>query len=157
MASPSSFTLTQDALNPLELKQKLMDRRHGACVTFEGWVRDHNEGKRVALLEYEAWPSLCAKEAQVIFTETREKFSVERFHVVHRTGTLNIGDCAVWVGVSSPHRKEAFAACSFLIDELKHRLPIWKKEHYGDETAKWVACHRCAASTAPEKEMPLFS
>jgi len=67
---------------------------------------------------------------------------------VHRSGVLDIGDCAVWVGVSAPHRDEAFKACRFIIDEIKVRLPIWKKEHYVDGDSGWVNCERCA-SLAP--------
>ena len=63
---------------------------------------------------------------------------------VHRTGMLDIGDCAVWVGVSSPHRDEAFRACRYIIDQIKVRLPIWKKEYYEDGHSGWVNCERCA-------------
>ena len=77
--------------------------------------------------------------------EAIARFGVTRALCVHRVGELQLGDVAVWVGVSSPHRDEAFKACRFIIDEVKHRVPIWKKEHYANGDSGWVNCERCAA------------
>jgi molybdopterin synthase catalytic subunit len=101
----------------------------------------------VLRLEYEAYEPLAVSEAQKIFAEAKQKFPYLQAHCVHRTGLLEIGDCAVWVGVSSPHRDEAFRACRFIIDEVKVRLPIWKKEHYADGNSGWVNCERCAQAS----------
>ena len=119
----------------------------GAYVAFEGWVRDHNEGRRVLRLEYEAFERLGVKEGERIIREAEEAFRCRHGCIVsHRLGQLEIGDLAVIVGVSSPHRSEAFAACRYIIDEVKHRVPIWKKEHYEEGDSGWVNCEQCAAT-----------
>ena len=87
---------------------------------------------------------LANKEGERIVKEAIERFGVLKAACVHRVGSLAIGDIAVWVGVSSKHRAEAFAACRYIIDEVKHRVPIWKKEHYVNGDSGWVNCERCA-------------
>jgi molybdopterin synthase catalytic subunit len=93
-------------------------------------------------LEYEAFQSLAEREGERIVAEAIEKFGIKRAACVHRVGDLAIGELAVWVGTSSAHRAEAFAACRYIIDAVKHRVPIWKKEHYIDGTSGWVNCER---------------
>jgi molybdopterin synthase catalytic subunit len=100
----------------------------------------------VLRLEYEAYAPLAVTEGEKILAEARQQFPHLHAHCVHREGLLEIGDCAVWVGVCSPHRDEAFQACRFIIDQVKVRLPIWKKEHYVDGNSGWVNCERCAQS-----------
>lgn len=112
----------------------------GACATFEGWVRNHNEGQAVASLEYEAYPELAEAEGARIMTEAKTKFNLLAATAVHRVGHLQIGDMAVWVGVAAAHRGPAFDACRFIIDELKARVPIWKKEHYVAGESAWINC-----------------
>jgi len=107
-------------------------------------VRNHNEGHEVTRLEYEAFEALAIKEGERIINEATQKFGVLKAACVHRVGELGIGDVAVWVGVSSAHRGEAFDACRYIIDAVKHRLPIWKKEHYVNGDSGWVNCERCA-------------
>jgi adenylyltransferase/sulfurtransferase len=109
-------------------------------------VRDHNEGRSVARLEYEAFEDLAVKEGERIVAEAAARFDVKHAACVHRVGSLGIGDLAVWVGVSAVHRGEAFAACRYIIDAVKYRLPIWKKEHYTDGDSGWVNCEHCAAA-----------
>ncbi len=109
-------------------------------------MRDHNEGRTVQRLEYEAFEALAIKEGERIVAEAVARFGVTRAACVHRVGALGIGELAVWVGVSAAHRGEAFAACRYIIDEVKHRVPIWKKEHYADGDSGWVNCERCAAA-----------
>jgi adenylyltransferase/sulfurtransferase len=111
-------------------------------------VRNHNEGLAVRHLEYEAFESLAIKEGESIVAEAITRFGIEHAACVHRIGDLAIGEMAVWVGVSARHRAEAFLACRFIIDEVKHRVPIWKKEHYENGDSGWVNCERCAAPTA---------
>ena len=118
---------------------------NGGYVSFEGWVRDHNEGRRVLRLEYEAMSSLAEREGERIIAEACARFGVEHAVCVHRVGPLEIGAIAVWVGVAARHRDEAFRACRYVIDEVKHRVPIWKKEYYEDGDSGWVNCERCAA------------
>lgn len=140
----SAFGFARDAVTPEALRALLESSECGAYAAFEGWVRDHNDGQRVLRLEYEAYEALGVKEGNRIVTEAIERFGVTAARCVHRLGELGIGDLAVWVGVSSPHRDEAFAACRYIIDEVKHRVPIWKKEHYVDGDSGWVNCERCA-------------
>jgi len=141
-----SFSFGSGPLEPGRYQEALADPSAGGYASFEGWVRDHNEGRTVQRLEYEAFEALAVKEGERIVAEAVEKFGVTRAACVHRVGSLAIGDLAVWVGVSSAHRGEAFAACRYIIDEVKHRVPIWKKEHYTDGDSGWVNCERCAAA-----------
>ena len=137
------FTITQNPIDIEQLKEQATNDQAGALVVFEGWVRNHNEGKPVSSLEYEAYEELANNEALKIIKEAKEQFDILEVTGQHREGHLAIGDCAVWIGVSSSHRGDAFKACQFLIDEIKLRLPIWKKEHYTHEEAKWVNCQGC--------------
>jgi molybdopterin synthase catalytic subunit len=138
--------LTTSAIDPDDRRQALFDPGAGAYCSFEGWIRNENEGQEVLKLEYEAYAPIAISEGEKILAEANQLFPHLHAHCVHRTGLLEIGDCAVWVGVSSPHRDEAFQACRFIIDQLKVRLPIWKKEHYADGHSGWVNCERCAKS-----------
>lgn len=135
-----SFKISARPLNPDSLKRGLGTDAAGACVCFEGWVRNHNQGAQVQALEYEAHEGLAVKEGEAILVEAIAKFQLHAAAAEHRIGFLEIGDCAVWVGVSSAHRGDAFAACRYIIDELKQRLPIWKKEHYPDGQSGWINC-----------------
>lgn len=134
------FKISSDPLNPTALQTALADAQAGACVTFEGWVRNHNEGRPVQALDYEAYAELAEKEGARILAEAREKFAVRAVFAVHRVGALRIGDLAVWVGVSAAHRGAAFDACRYVIDEVKARVPIWKKEHYVGGASEWINC-----------------
>jgi molybdopterin synthase catalytic subunit len=137
--------MTRETIDPAALRTRLIDEAAGAYVAFEGWIRNENEGRKVLRLEYESFEPLAEKEGLRVLEEARAKFPIIRAACVHRTGLLEIGECAVWVGVSAPHRDEAFAACRFIIDQVKVRLPIWKKEHYANGDSGWVNCERCAA------------
>jgi adenylyltransferase/sulfurtransferase len=116
-----------------------------AYVSFEGWVRDHNEGKSVVSLDYEAFETLANSEGMRILGEAIAKFGLCDAACLHRIGALAIGEMAVWVGVTAAHRGEAFAACRYVIDEIKIRLPVWKREVYADGSVEWVNCQACAA------------
>ena len=135
-----SFSLASVPLDPATLQRELLDPRAGACVTFEGWVRNHNDGRPVLALDYEAFAELAGREGNRIVAEARAKFEVVALACVHRVGALQIGDLAVWVGVAAAHRGAAFDACRYVIDEAKARVPIWKKEHYADGSSEWVNC-----------------
>jgi adenylyltransferase/sulfurtransferase len=142
MSAPFRFSGTP--LDTSALAAQLRDPSCGGFAEFEGWVRNHNEGHAVTRLEYEAFAELAEKEGARIVAEAAARFGVGRAACVHRIGSLAIGDVAVWVGVSAAHRDEAFRACRFIIDEVKHRVPIWKKEHYVNGDSGWVNCERCA-------------
>lgn len=134
------FQLSPTPLDPIQLSKNFDTPQAGAFVCFEGRVRDHNEGKPVIALNYEAYEPLCQAEMKKILEETQGHFHVIDIKTAHRTGKLNVGEMVVWVGVLAAHRDEAFTACRYVIDELKERLPIWKKEHYADGTSRWSYC-----------------
>ena len=117
----------------------------GAVATFLGTVRDENDGRAVVRLDYEAYPSMAEAEMRRIGDELEAESAGVRVAVVHRTGSLAVGEAAVACAVSAPHRGEALAACRELIDRIKARVPIWKREH-GPEGAYWVGWQdaRCA-------------
>jgi molybdopterin synthase catalytic subunit len=111
----------------------------GAVVTFSGDVRDHDHGRSVARLEYEGHPTAAHVLAQVA-QAVAERHDVIAIAVMHRVGPLAIGDSALVAAVSSAHRKEAFAACADLVDEVKAQLPVWKHQVFTDGTDEWVNC-----------------
>ncbi|MGH8296040.1 MAG: molybdenum cofactor biosynthesis protein MoaE, partial [Steroidobacteraceae bacterium] len=142
------FRFSCTPLDESALRAQLSDPACGGYAAFEGWVRDHNEGRRVRRLEYEAFEALAIKEGERIIAEAIARFGAEHAACVHRIGALEIGENAVWVGVAARHRDEAFRACRYIIDEVKHRVPIWKKEHYENGDSGWVNCERCAQHAA---------
>lgn len=135
-----SFQLSSTSIDPIALRASLLNERAGACVTFEGWVRNRNDGQEVKSLEYEAYPELADKEASRILGEARTKFDLLDIIAIHRVGHLQLGEMAVWVGVTAEHRESAFLACRYVIDEMKARVPIWKKEHYVTGASQWINC-----------------
>jgi molybdopterin synthase catalytic subunit len=134
------FRISAHAIDGGALQRQLSDERAGACVTFEGWVRNRNEGQPVHSLEYEAYEPLAHSEGEKILAEARARFSLLGARCVHRVGHLQLGEMAVWVGVTAEHRGAAFDACRYIIDEAKARLPIWKKEHYASGATAWINC-----------------
>jgi molybdopterin synthase catalytic subunit len=137
---PNVFSFSDQPINPAELQATLSHPTAGGFVAFEGWVRNHNEGHAVLKLEYEAFAELATKEGQRIVDEAVQEFSITGAACAHRVGLLEIGDMAVWVGVAAAHRGAAFDACRYIIDEVKQRVPIWKKEHYASGDSGWVNC-----------------
>ena len=122
------------------------NRSSGALSTFFGIVRDHNEGRRVKQLYYECYPSMADKEIGLIHDEAMARWKLTDVRILHRAGLLEIGDVAVAVSVASAHRAEAFEACAHIVDEVKSRVPIWKKEFYEDGIADWVLCRAHGAA-----------
>ncbi len=131
------FRLSQEALDTAALARDLTSDAAGALVVFEGRVRDHNEGRQVESLEYEAYRELAEKEGEAVLRQAIERFEIMEARCVHRTGLLTIGEIAVWIGVLGAHRDSAFGACRFVIDEVKRRVPVWKREHYSDGSTEW--------------------
>jgi adenylyltransferase/sulfurtransferase len=144
-----SFRVSDDPIDVPAEQATLCDPGAGGYVAFEGWVRETNEGRSVVRLAYEAYPMLANREGRRIIEEARQRFGLKSAGCIHRTGLLEIGGLAVWVGVSAAHRGEAFAACRYIIDEVKHRVPVWKQEFYEDGDSGWVNCERCAAAAGP--------
>ncbi len=125
---------------PLSLDEVLASVRHpqaGGIATFLGTVRDHSEGLSISLLEYEAYPAMAVAEMERIMTEIEAEIPGVRLAAQHRIGALQIGDVAVLCAASAPHRDEAFRACRLLIDRIKDRVPVWKREH-GPDGPYWV-------------------
>jgi len=138
------FEFSRKPLTPDAYRKALANDSCGAYASFEGWVRNINEGRQVHKLEYEAYETLGIKEGDRILRSVIDKTGVYKAHCVHRLGELELGELAVWVGVSSPHRDEAFTACRLIIDDIKRRVPIWKKEFYLGGDSGWVNCERCS-------------
>lgn len=134
------FLLQSTPLPSPEDLLPLADHACGGVVTFEGRVRDHHEGRAVTALEYEAYEALALAEGARILDEAAARFAPVRVAAAHRHGRLGLGEAAVVVVAASAHRQEAFAACRWVIDAIKERLPVWKREHYADGTRAWVAC-----------------
>lgn len=140
------FTVTHETIALDAFRRGMDDPSCGAYVQFEGRVRNHNEGQPVLRLEYEIYEPLAVKEGERLLDEALARYGIEKAAAEHRVGLLGLEEVAVVVGVSAAHRDEAFAACRYIIDELKIRLPIWKKEHYASGEARWVNCQRCASA-----------
>ena len=141
----TAFRFSRTSIDVDSARAELADPACGGYTSFEGLVRNHNEGLGVRHLEYEAFEPLAIKEGERIVAEAIERFGIEHAACIHRIGDLAIGEMAVWVGAAARHRDEAFRACRYIIDEVKHRVPIWKKEHYENGDSGWVNCERCAA------------
>jgi molybdopterin synthase catalytic subunit len=139
--------LSDTPIDIAPLRDALLDDRAGAFASFEGWVRDHNDGRAVRGLRYESYAALAEAEGERIVDEAMEKFGIVGARCVHRTGELAIGELAIWAGASAAHRDAAFAACRYIVDEVKLRVPIWKHERYADGAAGWLHPH-------PEQEKP---
>lgn len=135
------FLLSEARLETQPLFASLHGPDEGGIVQFFGVARrsSHHSSKEVVRLEYEAYGPMAETEMERIFAEMRERFGVEKAIVLHRTGKVEIGEAAVAIAVAAEHRAEAFDACRYLIDELKERVPIWKKEIYRDGS-QWVSC-----------------
>ena len=138
MVELARFRLANAPFDIATLRAGVMDDRAGAFAGFEGWVRDHNDGRTVHGLRYEAYAELAEREGEAVLAEALRQFDIVDAGCVHRTGELAIGELAVWVGVSAAHRDAAFAACRWIIDAIKARVPIWKHERYADGDAGWL-------------------
>ena len=133
-----AFLLSETSIDAAALTAGMVDDGAGAVVAFEGRVRNRNDGRAVLRLDYQAYARLAEAEGTRIVGEARERFDIAAARCAHRVGSLAIGELAVWVGVSAGHRDAAFAACRYIIDEVKQRVPIWKNEHYADGESGWL-------------------
>jgi len=138
------FKLTDTPIDSRAIIDSVRSPQAGGLATFEGWVRNHHQGRDVASLEYEAFPALAEKEGNRILRQIASTYDILTAVCHHRTGHLHIGETAICIAVSSAHRDAAFDACRAIIDSIKSTVPIWKKEHYTDGTSLWVKCHSCS-------------
>lgn len=122
------FLVTSDPLDAAQIVSDVSNPQSGAVALFFGVVRDHNLGRRVSHLEYDAYPPLAQRTMAEIAEETKARWPVSEVAIYHRTGRLEIGETSLLVAVASPHRAEAFEACHFCVDRVKQRVPVWKKE-----------------------------
>lgn len=118
----------------------------GGYVVFVGKVRSTNQGQPVLRLEYESFEDLAVTTGCEVMQEALERFDISAADCVHRVGTLELGDTAIVVEVAAAHRAEAFEACQYIVNEIKARVPIWKKEHYASGTTEWINCQTSGAS-----------
>jgi molybdopterin synthase catalytic subunit len=132
------FAISNAPIDVVQMQRGLEATGTGAVVCFEGRVRDRNDGRAVDGLSYQAYVELAEAEGRRIVDEARDKFAVGHIACVHRIGDLALGDVAVWAGVSAAHRAAAFDACRYLIDQVKARVPIWKREHYVEGSSEWL-------------------
>jgi molybdopterin synthase catalytic subunit len=138
------FALTIAPLSVEEIYTLADDPANGAVVVMSGTVRNQTEGRAVVALEYQAYEPMAVRVCQQIATEIRRQWpDVNRVVIHHRIGRLLVGEISVLVAVGCPHRGEAFAACQYAIDTLKHNAPIWKKEHWADGSSSWVSIGAC--------------
>ena len=134
------FAITREPLDPQPLVDAVRKDESGAIALFYGVVRNHNMGRSVRYLEYDAYESMALKKMHEVAEEVCAKFPVSGIGVLHRIGRLEIGETSLLVAVSSPHRKEAFEACHHAVDRIKETVPVWKKEVW-DDGSEWVEGH----------------
>lgn len=130
--------IVDQPIEPAAVLAAVGDEADGASVLFLGTVRDHNDGRPVDGLHYEAYREMAESVLAEIAEEAAERAGTRRIAVCHRTGELAIGDVSVAIAVSTPHRAEAFDAARYVIEEIKSRLPVWKRECYADGDAEWL-------------------
>jgi len=134
------FALTEQPIDAAAWRARLQRPEAGALVVFEGWVRNHHGGRAVTQLEYEAFVEMAQSEGSNLVAEVEQAFPDTRIACVHRCGDLAPGEVAVWIGATSAHRDDAFRAARLVIEEVKRRLPVWKKEHHPGQAPVWVNC-----------------
>ena len=130
-----------DPIRPEEVLQELGAPEDGAHLLFLGVVRDHSQGRGVTGLDYEAYESMADRTLALIASEASHRWGTDRISVLHRVGELEVGDISTAIGVAAPHRGEAYEASRYIIEELKKRLPIWKREHFVEGDSEWVGAH----------------
>lgn len=124
------FRIVEQPIDAEEVTRAAANPAAGAIATFLGVTRNHNDGRQVTGLEYEAYPDMAVREMERIGAEARRRWEIHEIAIVHRIGKVPIGEASVVIAVSSSHRRAAFEACHFAIDRLKEIVPIWKKEYF---------------------------
>lgn len=130
--------ITTEPLDPTAILDMVGAEEDGAVLLFLGIVRDHNDGRRVSGMRYDAYVPMAEKVLGEIAAEAAARLGTDRIVVAHRIGELQIGEASVAIAVSSPHRAEAYEASRYVIEEIKKRLPVWKEEHYIEGDARWL-------------------
>ena len=131
--------LTKVKIDPNEALAVVRHPSCGAVASFEGNIRQENDGRKVFGLEYEVYEILFHAEVQRIFAAAKNQLKIQEFALIQRVGKLDVGETGIFITVSSPHRHDAIKACAFIIEQFKKRAPVWKKEFYAEDE-RWVAC-----------------
>ena len=147
--STSHVAVVTGPIDPAGVLARVGDPSDGAVLLFLGTVRDHADGRSVDGLQYEAYQAMAEEVLAAIVAEAAERLGTDRLAVVHRVGDLAIGDVSVAIAVSSPHRAPAYEASRYVIEEIKKRLPVWKRERYTDGEVGWVRGHELGAAAEP--------
>jgi molybdopterin synthase catalytic subunit len=138
MNSERRCRVTADPIDAAALLQDAAAASDGAVLLFLGVVRNENEGRAVVRLEYEAYAPMAEREMAKIASEAAERWGTGAISIVHRTGTLEVGEPSVAITVAAPHRGEAYEASRYVIEELKRRVPVWKREGYAEGPSEWL-------------------
>lgn len=133
--------VTRDPIDPAALLDAVVSPSDGAALLFWGVVRNRNDGRAVTHLEYEAYAEMAEATLAEIVAEARARWEVGEIGAVHRIGRLEVGEGSVAIAVASPHRAEAYEASRYVIEELKRRVPIWKREGYAEGGSEWLGGH----------------
>ncbi len=150
------INFTTEPIDFTQVTDSVTSHAAGAVVLFLGTVREFTGDIQTSSLEYDVYPDMALLELRRLETDVREKWPVIAVSMVHRTGTLQLGDIAVAVAVSSAHRQEAFQAGQWLIDTLKVRVPVWKKEIYASGNTEWMHPPGLADGVLPAGESDFF-
>jgi molybdopterin synthase catalytic subunit len=142
-------TLVRSPIDPIALVRGVSSPGNGAVILFLGAVRQVNEGRDVTGIDYAAYEGMALRELQAIVDEGATRFGTRDVVVEHRLGELQVEDISVGIAVAHAHRDSAYAASRWVIEELKRRVPIWKREHYTDGTREWVDPSGHAAAGSP--------
>ncbi len=158
----SGKTYTGVATSPISVEASVnfvADAAHGAADVFIGTVRNHNLGKAVKGVSYDVFEALTINTFNELASESRQKWGdALNIYIEHFKGRLDIGGTSILIAVSSPHRDESFKACRFIIEQIKHRAPIWKQEHYVDGDSDWVQGHAlCSHGPVDDDELTAYS
>ena len=133
--------IVAEPIKPEEVLVELGTSQDGAQLLFLGVVRDHSQGKVVTGLDYEVYESMAERTLSQIASEASHRFGTDRITILHRVGALQVGEVSTAIGVAAPHRGEAYEASRYIIEELKQRLPVWKREHFLGGDSEWVGAH----------------
>lgn len=144
----SRAQIVTDPIDIAAITREVSDAAHGAIATFLGAVREHSGDRSVTGLEYSVYPEMAAVELSTILAEAVALAPRAAIVAVHRVGKLAVGDVCVMIAVGDAHRAPAFEACRYMIEEIKKRVPIWKKEQFADGSSTWVNSDAAAASGA---------
>jgi len=146
-----SCSIVREEINLEDLRRRSQDPQAGAVLIFCGDVRNHNQKKDVSFLEYEANERMALKQIKKIIEHAQQKWELHKVEVIHRLGKLAVTDCSIAIVVSTSHRNDAYDASRYIIDTVKHSVPIWKKEHFVNGESNWS--EGCEASSIIENSV----